>query len=109
MLSGMEEFLVRLQAEIRAPQFAGLFLLVAGVLSYESYEVRELLICWLLFALLFASIALAILGSMLACRAGKYLIYWAGMPLRAARAHVHLNVAKAYALLVRSGRRVFSS
>lgn len=66
--------MVRLQAKIRAPQFAGLLLLVAGILSYH---VRELLICWLFFALLFASLALVFLCGVLACHAGKHAIHWA--------------------------------
>jgi hypothetical protein len=109
-LSGIEGFLVRLQARIRAPQFAGLFLLVAGILSYE---VRELLFGWLLFALFFLSIVLFILGLVLACHAGKYIIRWAHAAFLAAnthaRVHIHVHAAKVFALLVRSSRRVFSS
>jgi hypothetical protein len=112
-LSGIEGFLVRLQAKIRARQFAGLFLLVVGMLSYESYEVRELLFGWLLFALSFLSIVLFILGLVLACHAGKYVIHWAHAAFRAAnsqaRVHIHVHAAKVFALLVRSSRRVFSS
>lgn len=100
--------LVRLQAKICAPQFAGLLLLVAGILSYQ---VRELLICWLLFAALFASMALAILSSVLAWHAAKYSIHWSIRWARTALPiiHAHVNAAKVRELLFGFRRRVFSS
>ena len=42
--------------------------------SLYSYRIQELLVCWLFFSLLFVSLALVILGSVLACYAGKYVI-----------------------------------
>jgi hypothetical protein len=45
-------------------------------LSLYSYRVRELLVCWLFFSLLFVSLALVILGGVLACYAGNYAIHW---------------------------------
>ncbi|HVS88510.1 MAG TPA: hypothetical protein VHF01_09870 [Candidatus Acidoferrum sp.] len=54
-------------------QFSGLLL----GLSLYSYHVRELLVCWLFFSLLFGSLALVILGGVLACYAGKYVTVWA--------------------------------
>jgi hypothetical protein len=100
--------LVRLQAKICAPQFAGLLLLVAGILSYQ---VRVLLICWLLFAALFASMALAILSSVLAWHAAKYSIHWSIRWARTALPiiHAHVNAAKVRELLFGFRRRVFSS
>jgi len=53
--------------------FSGLLL----GLSLYSYYVRELLVCWLFFSLLFVSLALVILGSVLTCYAGKYVTVWA--------------------------------
>jgi hypothetical protein len=50
-----------------------LFGLLLGFSLY-SYRVQELLVCWLFFSLLFVSLALVILGGMLACYAGKYVI-----------------------------------
>jgi hypothetical protein len=54
-------------------QFSGLLL----GLSLYSYHVRELLVCWLFFSLLFVVLALVILGGILACYAGKYATHWA--------------------------------
>jgi hypothetical protein len=42
--------------------------------SLYSYRIQELLVCWLFFSLLFVSLALVILGGVLACYAGKYVI-----------------------------------
>jgi len=53
-------------------QFSGLLL----GLSLYSYHVRELLVCWLIFTLLFACVALVILGGVLAVQAGEYLTVW---------------------------------
>ena len=48
-------------------------------LSLYSYHVRELVVCWLFFSLLFVLLALVILGIVLACYAGKYATHWAHM------------------------------
>ena len=64
----------------RVSQFSGLLLVV----SLYSYHVRELLVCWLFFSLLFVALALVILGGALACYAGKYAIHWATMTARGA-------------------------
>jgi hypothetical protein len=39
--------------------------------------VRELLVCWLFFSLLFVLLGLLILGGVFACYAGKCVIRWA--------------------------------
>jgi hypothetical protein len=50
-------------------QFSGLLL----ASSLYSYHVRELLVCWLFFSLLFVLLALLVLGGILAWyAAGKY-------------------------------------
>lgn len=54
-------------------QFSGFLL----GLSLYSYHVRELLVCWLFFSLLFVSLALVILAGVLAFYAGKYVFHWA--------------------------------
>jgi hypothetical protein len=46
-------------------------------LSLSSYHVRELLVCWLFFSLLFACVALLLLSGVLAVQAGEYLAVWA--------------------------------
>jgi hypothetical protein len=46
-------------------------------LSLYSYQVRELLVCWLFFSLLFVLLALLILGGVFACSVGKYVTHWA--------------------------------
>lgn len=46
-------------------------------LSLYSYQVRELLVCWLFFSLLFVLLALLILGGVFACYGGKYVTDWA--------------------------------
>jgi putative Mn2+ efflux pump MntP len=55
--------------------------LVVG-LNLSSYRLQELLVCWLCFSIGFVSLALAILGIVLACYAGKYLIHCATAALR---------------------------
>jgi hypothetical protein len=45
-------------------------------LSLNSYRVRELLVCWLFFSLLFVLLALLILGGVLACYAGECVAVW---------------------------------
>jgi hypothetical protein len=57
----------------RALQYSGLLL---GVSLY-SYHVRELLICWLFFIVLFVLLALVVLGGVLAYHAGRYASQWA--------------------------------
>ncbi len=71
-LSEIEESLNQLRENHRVSQFSGLLL----GLSLYSYHVRELLVCWLYFSLLFVSVVLVILGGVLACYAGKYAIDW---------------------------------
>lgn len=56
-------------------QFAGLFLGLE--LIVRSYDMRELLVCWLYFSIAFVSLTLVILAVVLACYTGKYLIQWA--------------------------------
>jgi hypothetical protein len=43
----------------------------------NSYRVRELLICWLIFIGIFAVLALTASGGALAWYAGKRAFYWA--------------------------------
>jgi VIT1/CCC1 family predicted Fe2+/Mn2+ transporter len=68
------------RAPRRVSQFAGLFLGLGLIL--RSYYMRELLACWLFFSLVLVSLALMILGVVLACYAGKYLIHWATRAVR---------------------------
>jgi hypothetical protein len=71
-------------------QFSGLLL----GLSLYSYHVRELLVCWLIFTLLFVCLTLVILGGVLALHVGEYLTVWArtlaGMTPVVALGHVEL-------------------
>jgi hypothetical protein len=53
-------------------QFSGLLL----GLSLYFYHVRELLVCWLIFTLLFACVTLLVLGGVLAVQTGEYLTVW---------------------------------
>jgi hypothetical protein len=62
-----------LRENYRVSQISGLLL----GLSLNSYRVRELLVCWLFFSLLFVLLALLILAGVFACYAGKYVIHWA--------------------------------
>jgi hypothetical protein len=73
--SEIEESVNQLRESHRVSQFSGLLL----GLSLYSYHVRELLVCWLFFSLLFVLLALVILGGVLACYAGNYVIHWVGM------------------------------
>ena len=50
--------------------------LVLGLGLY-SYHMRELMVCWFFFSLLFVLLALLILVGVLACYAGKCVIDWA--------------------------------
>jgi hypothetical protein len=62
----------------RVSELSGLLL----GLSLYSYHVRELLICWLFFCLLFVLLTLVLLGGVLGCHAGQYVIHWAGTAAR---------------------------
>jgi hypothetical protein len=79
-LNQIEESLHRLHDYQRVSLFSGIFL---GLCLY-SYHVRELLACWFFFCLLFALVALLILGGLLASHAAKYVMDWtnAGRPPR---------------------------
>jgi len=57
----------------RMVQFSGLFL----PLSLYSYHVRELLVCWLFFSVLFVCLALLILIGELGVYAGECVTLWA--------------------------------
>jgi hypothetical protein len=72
-LSEIEASLNQLRGIRRVSQCSGLLL----GFSLYSYHVRELLVCWLFFSLLFVLLALVILGGVLACYAGKYATHWA--------------------------------
>jgi hypothetical protein len=63
---------LNLRENHRVSQVSGLLL----GLSLNSYRVRELLVCWLFFSLLFVLLALLILGGVLACYAGEYVAVW---------------------------------
>jgi hypothetical protein len=54
-------------------QFYGLLL----GFNLHGYYLRELLVCWLFFSMLFVSLSLVVLGSVVACYGGKYLTVWA--------------------------------
>jgi hypothetical protein len=62
----------------RVSLYSGIFL---GLCLY-SYHVRELLACWFFFCLLFALLALLVLGGLLASHVAKYVMDWtnAGRP-----------------------------
>jgi hypothetical protein len=77
-LNEIEEFVNPLRGIYRVSQFSGLLL----GLSFYSYHVRALLVCWLFLSLLFVPLALVILGGVLAGYAGKYAVRWAGTPMR---------------------------
>jgi len=62
-----------LRGSHRVSQFSGLLL----GLSLYSYRVRELVACWLFFKILFAVLALLILGAVLAWYAWIYASHWA--------------------------------
>jgi hypothetical protein len=63
----------QLRESHRVPEITGL--LVA--LSLYSYHVRELLACWIFFGLLFVTLALMILGGVLAWHIAKNASQWA--------------------------------
>jgi hypothetical protein len=64
--------LIQFRESHRVSQFSGLLI----GLSLYSYHVRELLVCWLFFCLLFVGLVLLLLGGVLACHAGKYATHW---------------------------------
>jgi hypothetical protein len=92
--SRTEDSLRQLRESHRAWQFSGLIL----GLSLYSYHVRELLVCWLFFIVLFVVLALLVLGGVLAFHAGKYASQWARMAapatpvLALASAELHLKI-----------------
>jgi hypothetical protein len=47
------------------------------VISPYSYHARELLTCWMFFALLLVSVTPAIVVSVLVYYAGKWIVHWA--------------------------------
>jgi hypothetical protein len=71
-LSEIEASLNQLRGIRRVSQCSGLLL----GFSLYSYHVRELLVCWLFFSLLFVLLALLILGGVLACHAGECVAVW---------------------------------
>jgi len=79
-LNEIEEFVNSLRGIYRESQFSGLLL----GLSFYSYHVRELLVCWLFFCLLFVLLALVVLGGLLAAYAGNQAIHWASTAVRVA-------------------------
>ena len=74
-------------------------------LSLLSYHLRELLVCWLFFSLVFVSLALLILTGVLVCCAGGHAIAWA---CRAARViwNVVLGAPEIPLKLVPDGRKL---
>ena len=65
----------RMKSAMRRTLFVPAGLLLA--ISPFSYHARELLTCWLFFGLLLVSITPLILGTVLACYAGRWIIRWA--------------------------------
>jgi len=76
-LNEIEEFV----NPLREPIVVAILWVLLG-LSFYSYHVRELLICWLFFSLLFVLLALVILGRVLAGYSGKICGPWAGTAMR---------------------------
>ena len=60
--------------------FAAVGMVVGFNLS--SYNLQELLVCWLCFSIGFVSLALALLAVALAWYAGKYLVHCASAAMR---------------------------
>jgi len=71
--SEIEEFVHQFRESHYVSQFSGF---LVG-LSLSSYFIRELLVCWLFFSLLFVCVALLLLSGVLAVQAGEYLTVWA--------------------------------
>jgi hypothetical protein len=93
-LSEIEDSVNQLRENHRVLPYSGLLL---GYSLY-SYHVRELLICWLFFIVLFVLLALLVFGGVLACSAGKYASQWvrtaapASPVLALASAELHLKI-----------------
>jgi hypothetical protein len=81
-LTEIEGSLLPLRGKLRV----SLISVVLLGLGLYSYHARELLVCWLFFLLLFVPLALVILGGVLACYAGKYVLDRAGTAARSAPA-----------------------
>ena len=64
--------MLRLRENQHVLQVSGL---VLGLGLY-SYHMRELMVCWFFFSLLFVLLALLILVGALACYAGRCVIDW---------------------------------
>jgi hypothetical protein len=62
-----------LRVSLRVSKFSGLLL----GLSLYSFHVRELLVCWLFFSVLFALLCVVMAGVALACYAGRHVFHWA--------------------------------
>jgi hypothetical protein len=62
---------------LRKGHYAFPFLGVPVGLGLYSYRLRELLVCWLFFIILFVVLALFILGAVLAWYACKRATHWA--------------------------------
>jgi hypothetical protein len=69
----LKDLLNHLRENHHAYQISGLLL----GLSLYSYRVRELLVCWLFFSVLFVCVTLVILSGVLAVYAGEWLTVWA--------------------------------
>lgn len=72
MFSRIEESLSLLREYPRLSLYSGVLL----GLSMYSYRIRELLICWLFFCLLFALLVLLTLAGVVVSHAGKYVLDW---------------------------------
>jgi hypothetical protein len=72
MFRRIDESLSLMREYRRASLFSGVLL----GLSIYSYRVRELLICWLFFCLLFVLLVLLTLGGALVAHASKYVLDW---------------------------------
>ena len=72
MFSRIEKSLSLLREYPRLSLFSVMLL---GLTMY-SYRIRELLICWLFFCLLFALLVLLTLAGVVVSHAGKYVLDW---------------------------------
>ena len=71
--SEIEEFVHQLRKSPQVWEFSGLLL----GLSLYSYHVRELLVCWLYFSVLFVCVTLLLLLGVLGVYAGECVAVWA--------------------------------
>ena len=78
MFCRIDESLSRLREYPRVLLFSGALL----GLSLYSYHVRELLVCWLFFCLLFVLLVLLTLTGVLVSHAGKYVLDWTNAEAR---------------------------